>query len=740
MPWSSKQELEPRLEAPQLLPRARPKRKERYRLLKLIGQGGSGAVYKAEDLELDRTIAVKLLHPMLAKDERYINLLKREVVIASQITHPNIVRVFDVSSLRDSPMITMAYIQGENLASILHRDGPLSIPRIMHFGQQICSALEQAHRCGVVHRDLKPQNLLVDHQGDIYVSDFGLAHVSNAAGHEAIESSSRPGTLQYMSPEQYHALPCDPRCDVYCFGLILYEMLTGLALDVNHDVMGLTAIDRKTGRDAVLPENVSAPLAAIALRCLAQNPADRFQSASEILKSFSRAALQESAVAVPAGEAQSRWKRIRSDRGTRMAGATLLLLLGATGTWGPWHYHKVFASASFAQLYREGSSELQKDDDVPALKRAAVLFASAAALRPTEAVFEGLARAEFRLYQLGTDQARLTAAKDAVEHLDKLNQASRGAALLHAEIDMVEGAPASAVVRLNRMLASQRPSDDILRLLAKAQLLAGRPSESIATWKRAVDLNPNYWSNHHGFGVALMKLGRPDEAQVEFHRVIELRPDSYVGYANLGAAYLGSGEFRKAIEVTDKSLTIRATAHQYNNLATALYYTGSYHAAIQLFLKAAELNPSSELYRGNLGATYRCVGETRNAGAAYESAAELAQKSLLENPGNAKLMARLGLFLAKTGRMEEAKANLSSALNASPGNPDILYAKAQFAVVQNQYLEGAAALTEALDRGYSVKLAAHDPELKPLWADAHLKRKFEVELKNSQESDQGRAW
>jgi serine/threonine protein kinase/Flp pilus assembly protein TadD len=723
------------------------RRKERYRLLKLIGQGGTGAVYKAEDLELGRIVALKLLHPMLAGDERYVNLLKREVVIASQITHPNIVRVFDVGNLRSSPVITMAFIQGENLAALLNREGALSTPRIIHFCRQICPALDEAHRRGIVHRDLKPQNLLIDHQGEIYISDFGLAHELASNNREAIESSSRPGTLRYMSPEQFHALACDPRSDIYSFGLILYEMLTGLALDVDHDATGSVAVDRSTGLPADLPPTVSAPLAAIALRCLAQNPVERYQSASEILASLPvNAPRLENPAPADAADAPglaadcSPARDLGSHPITRIAGAACLALLAASALWWSWRPHKVSASVSFDQLYKQASAQLQNYDDPSSLKRASGLFQSAASIKPAAVVFEGLAKAQFRLFQLESDSHRLREARAAMERVENLNPKSHATALLHAEIEMAEGASAAAATRLIRLLDSEPPSDDVCRALAKAQLLMGHAPEAVGSWTRAISLNPGYWVNHNGFGAALMKLGRPDQAQAEFRKVIALNPGSHVGYANLGAAYLGSGEFRKAIAVTNKSLTIQSTAWQYNNLGTAFYYTGSTHAAIQLFLKAVELNPRSDLYQGNLGEAYRTAGDTQRARAAYVNAVPLAEDALRVSPNNARLMARLAVFLAKAGRIQEASAQLSSALANSPENPEILYSKAQFAVIQNQYSEGARALKEALRKGYPIKVAARDPELMPLWIDADLKKRFQSELLREEGPVQDGTW
>ncbi len=733
--------------APQPFPGVRKKRKERYRLLKLVGQGGSGAVYKAEDLELDRIIAVKLLHPTLAGDERFVDLLKREVVVASQITHPNVVRVFDVSHLRNSPIITMAFIQGESLASVLHRDGALSTPRIIHFGRQICSALEAAHRQGVVHRDLKPQNLLVDHQSDIYISDFGLSHASSAGNHEAIQSSSRPGSLRYMSPEQFHALPCDQRSDIFSFGLVLHEMLTGTALDVDHDTSDKIAIDRKTGLPVTFPEGVSVPLVAIALRCLAQNPAERYQSASEILAGFPRdlfaadlGAADNAAIKIFPRAPGSRWTSVREHFPARLGAIIALIVLAGAGTWGVWYSGGFSPAVSFDELYRDASLNLQNAEDARALQKAATLFRSAAILKPTEAVFEGIAKAELRLYQLEADRRSLSDARSAVKRMEQLNGKSRAAALLHAEIEIADGEPGSAVSRLNHIVESEGASDEVLRSLAKAQFLTGHSAEALHTWELAIKLNPNYWPNHNGYGAVLMKLGRPEDAQAEFRKVIQLNPDSHLGYSNLGAAYIAAGDFAKAIAVTNKSLTIRATAQQYNNLGTALYYTGSLHAAIEVFLKAVELNPHSELYETNLGGAYGSAAQTDKANEAYAKAVLLGQDALRGSPGNAKLMARLALSLAKTGHMDEARHRLRLAVAAAPGNPEILYSKAQYAVIQHQYAEGAAAVKEALDKGYSIKLAARDPEIKPLWTDADLAKRFQAELKRGLGALQTTSW
>jgi serine/threonine protein kinase/Flp pilus assembly protein TadD len=682
---------------------------------------------------LERVIAVKILHPLLANDEQYINLLKREVVISSQLSHPNIVRVFDVGKFCNNTVIAMAFVQGESLASILRREGALSMPRVVHFCQQICSGLAEAHRRGVVHRDLKPQNILVDTQNQLFIADFGLAHSVITGNFEVLESSSRNGTLLYMSPEQVHALPAESRSDLFSFGLILYEMLTGNRLEVDHHSTGTVALDRKTGLPVSLAASVSAPLAAIALRCLARNPAERFQSAAEVLEALPQNTYPASCSGrtgtlegspTPAPPTMS---RIQIRRTSAVAAFSVVLLAGISILWFQ-NSDKVTASGSFDRLCREASSELAKREDVESVRRAAKMFQAAAALRSTGFVYQGIAKAKFRLFELKSDRQDLSEARSALQRAERLSATDRSLGLLHAEIDMADRMLPEALMRLKRILSLEGPSDEVLRLIAKAQFLAGNSAESLTTWEHVVKMNPHFWVNHNGFGAALMAAGQPERAAGEFRKVIELNSESYVGYANIGAAFVATGEFNRAITATEKSLTLRPTPSQFNNLGTALYYTGSCFAAIQLFRRALELKPKSELYEGNLGEAYRCAGDSENAEAAYVKALKLAQELLRATPNDTRLQSRLSVYLAKTGQVDEAQRRISSVAAASPNNPEVLYCQAIVYLIANQFARAVSAVQGALAVGYSIRVAARDPELKPLWRDLKLGRIFRAEL------------
>jgi len=195
----------------------------RYRILSLAGRGGMGEVYRAEDLELAQTVALKVLPKSLERDEGARARLLDEVRIARQVSHPNVCRVYDIGEAQGRLFISMEWIEGKDLGSILAEDAPLSPDRGLFLARQLCAGVVAAHERGVLHRDLKPANVMVDDRGVARIMDFGLAH----AGGEVRGGKAREGTLCYMSPEQLAGGVVSAQSDLYSLGLVLYEIFTG---------------------------------------------------------------------------------------------------------------------------------------------------------------------------------------------------------------------------------------------------------------------------------------------------------------------------------------------------------------------------------------------------------------------------------------------------------------------------------------------------------------------------------
>jgi predicted Ser/Thr protein kinase len=188
----------------------------RYRILGLLGEGGMGAVYKAEDLELDRLIALKVIRPELASHPEVLQRFKQEIILARDVTHPNVVRIFDLGTANGLKFITMEFVEGRDLKSFLNEGHEFGADETVEIMLQVCRALEAAHEAGVVHRDLKPQNIMLAPDGRVLVMDFGVARSMQTTG--MTRTGDMIGTPSYMSPEQGQGLSIDARSDIYTLG------------------------------------------------------------------------------------------------------------------------------------------------------------------------------------------------------------------------------------------------------------------------------------------------------------------------------------------------------------------------------------------------------------------------------------------------------------------------------------------------------------------------------------------
>jgi serine/threonine protein kinase/tetratricopeptide (TPR) repeat protein len=261
----------------------------RYHIIKLLGAGGMGAVYQAWDEELGVAVALKVIRQ--DSSDRAVSSeaekqFKNELLLARQVTHKNVVRIHDLGEIQGIKYITMPYVQGDDLASDMRRDGRLPVPVALRVARQVAAGLQAAHEAGVVHRDLKPANIMITRsQEDVHaqIMDFGIS----ASTQEAM-SGGLIGTLEYMAPEQGAGLAVDARADIYAFGLILYEMLAGPRPLTRRTPQQRFELMQQRCRDGLpsirsVEPSVPAPLDAVVMRCLEREPAARFQTTHDLV-------------------------------------------------------------------------------------------------------------------------------------------------------------------------------------------------------------------------------------------------------------------------------------------------------------------------------------------------------------------------------------------------------------------------------------------------------------------------
>lgn len=256
---------------------------DRYQILKLLGSGGMGTVYKARDLELEEDIAIKILSPQLTFDENAVARFKQEIKLARQINHPNIIRIFDLGELFGIKYITMEFFDGEQLKRIIQDCGFLTVTHGIKLLLDICSGLIAAHKVGVIHRDIKSQNIMISEDGIAKVLDFGIAKSNQIQG--LTTDGSILGTPEYISPEAIMQKPVDIRSDIYSLGMVMYEMFTGQLPFSGQNIMAI--IRQHLYNDAEPPSTLNPDLPdeleEIILRAIEREPENRFQSVAEMV-------------------------------------------------------------------------------------------------------------------------------------------------------------------------------------------------------------------------------------------------------------------------------------------------------------------------------------------------------------------------------------------------------------------------------------------------------------------------
>ena len=257
---------------------------QRYQILALLGEGGMGAVYKALDRELKRPIALKVIRPDLAQNASIIERFKQELLLAREVTHRNVIRIYDLGEADRMKFITMEFVEGEDLRSMLLREGKLAPEKAVEIIQQIALALEAAHNAGIIHRDLKPQNVMQDKNGRILVMDFGLARTLEGGG--MTQTGALVGTMDYMSPEQALGQQLDQRSDIYTLGLIFYELLTGKMPFAAQSALASLLKRTQERATPVLESDRAIPVSIsnIVSKCLERDLKLRYQSTAELLK------------------------------------------------------------------------------------------------------------------------------------------------------------------------------------------------------------------------------------------------------------------------------------------------------------------------------------------------------------------------------------------------------------------------------------------------------------------------
>ena len=704
----------------------------RYQIVELLGEGGMGAVYRARDRELDREVALKVIRPELARNAQILSRFKQELIVARQVTHRNVIRIFDLGSDRGTRFITMEYIEGEDLSSVLARRGKLPAQEAAGIIRQVCLGLEAAHAEGVVHRDLKPQNIMLDRQGKVSVMDFGIARSLDASN--ITRTGVLLGTPTYMSPEQAQGHRVDARSDLYALGVIFYELVTGKPpFAADHPMATLLKRIREKPVPPISVEPSLPPAVnGIILKMLAVDATDRYQRADEILRDLDAWEGRKG----PAFEGAATGRRWADDLTAKIALAAVVVLGAATG----WlYFHKPpSAPAALARTVTVLVADFRNDTGDPVfdgtLEPAVGLALEGAPF--ISAYSRGAARAAAAQLQPGAtvlDEklARLVAMRQGVDVVVARGEISRqgggyrihavaedaasGKALVTKDTEAsskqdVLAAAAKLAVPIRRALGDLTPASVQIRAAetysagsleaaqhyARGQALQwqGEWEKAIQEYQLAVAADPNLGRAYSGLAVTYSNLGQRLEAERYFKLALAKmdRMTERERFRTRGAYYLFLRNYDQAIkELTALTQQFPADDAGRSNLALAYFYRRDIARAIEENRRAIQIYPHNLLYRHNQS-LYEMYGGQFDA--AISEAAGILQR----NPAFASVYVPIALSDLALGKVGEAEAayHKMEALSAH-GKSLAALGLADMALYQGRVRDAAAILQHGID-------------------------------------------
>ncbi len=641
----------------------------RYEILQLLGEGGMGAVYKARDRELDRFIALKLIRPELAASPAILARFKQELLLAHQVTHKNVIRIYDLSEADGVKFITMEFIEGVDLRRLLLDQGKLAPTEAVDLIRQVCFALHAAHTVGVIHRDLKPQNIMQDKHGRILVMDFGLARSVGSEG--MTQTGALVGTMEYMSPEQAMGSELDQRSDIFALGLIFFELLTG-KMPYKADTALASLLKRNQERAipaADLDRSIPKGLSDIVSKCLERDVNARYANAQEILDDLEA------------------WQGGRA--------AATLRFPTSSKPWGqtvPWHWAGSIAAvlvlAVMGFLFRGrlfGPST--KAPSGPVVSLAILPFRNASG--DSSLNWLGTTVAQMLGTDMGESASLRTVSPDRVNQIlhdlrmgpdatldpDTLRRVAEFTSadrLLWGQYlklgDQIRIDATLQDLKRQRSFALKAEAAGEKELPKALQQLAESVEKSLAlppeTIKelQAKSLKPSSQSvqalRYYGEGMQLAHQGKNIEAQKSFQAATQEDPNFALAYARLGQSYANLGYGNEAEQATRKAVDLSETLpvqEKYLIAAIHAQTSNDTQKAIEAYESLAKVLPEDSDVQFALAGLYSTAGS-------FDKAREYYGKLLARDPKDVEALYGIAFVEINVGNSQAALEYLNRAL------------------------------------------------------------------------------
>jgi serine/threonine protein kinase/tetratricopeptide (TPR) repeat protein len=666
----------------------------RYEILQTVGEGGMGAVYKAEDRELGRTVALKVIRPELASDRDILQRFKQEILLASKVTDRNIIRIYDLGDAEGVKFITMEFVEGEDLHHLLKRQGKMPAAEAVDIMEQVVSGLQAAHRVGIIHRDLKPGNIMRATDGRVLVMDFGLAR--SLQGEGMTRTGAMLGTMEYMSPEQAQAKGLDPRSDIFTIGLILYELLTGT---MPYQAESAIASLLKRTQERAIPvsdidRNVPGALSNIVSKCLERDPALRYQCADDLLADLRAWQGKGGSSKVSVSSVGLWMNRVREVSWSRIAPVAVLLVVMVAAT--AWYFSRmpnatVVAHAPVSVLvadFQNNTGDSLFDDTLEPMFNVALEGASFINAFNRGNARQLAGKLPNPTSKLDEKTARQVAVSQGVSAIvtGSLSNHGSGYRLSVRAIDAVTG----KTLATGEVDAANK--DDVLLQVPKVtapirKALGDTTPESVQLLAAQGGFTTSNLEAVHQYSIAMeqQSSGKLEEALQSFSKAAELDPNFARAYAGIAGTYGNLGQVQNADKYAKLAMQHidRLTERERYRIRGQYYMrTENWQKCIDEYSELVRQYPADDVGPNNLAL---CYGRSLNMPRAMQEA----QRALQLAPNDAMVRINFSLYACYASDFQSCERESRKVLQLNPSYEEAFLVVAYSQLGQNQLSQAA---------------------------------------------------